>query len=161
VLVGLPGAGKSTVAHLLAATWGCASLDTDEMIATDVGCDASEFLRREGEPAFRERELVALRAALGQDAVVSTGGGVVTTEQARALLKGEVTIWLDGDDEVLVERLADGDRPLIGNDPISDLRRLRAQRAAWYGDVARAKVSSNATPLEVAREVMDAAKVTP
>lgn len=101
---------------------------------------AAQYLRSHGEDDFRRREVTALRAALATDAVVSTGGGIVVSEAARELLKGQVTLWLDCDDDVLLTRLDDGDRPLLGDEPAPALARLRRERGPWYREVARERV---------------------
>lgn len=153
VLVGLPGVGKSSVAQLVAAGWDCEAIDTDDVVAQQVGCTAAEFLRREGVQAFREAEVAALRRALDVGAVVATGGGVVETPEARAILRGENTLWLDVDDDVLVARLADGDRPLLTGDVHQALARLREVRAPFYRDVARERVCATGPAPDVAEEV--------
>ena len=143
VLVGLPGAGKTTVAGVIATRWGCECADTDDEIAATVGGVASQYLRREGEAKFRERELEALRAALERDAVVATGGGAVTMEAARTMLRDEVVVWLDCPDPVLLERMGDVDRPLLDGDPETALARLREERTRFFADVARARVDAS------------------
>ena len=148
VLVGLPGVGKSSIAQLVASSWACAAIDTDDLVAEKVGCKAAQYLRREGVAAFRAAELDALRRALESPAVVATGGGVVETPDARELLKSECTLWLDGDDDVLVDRLGDGDRPLLGVDARQALAHLRQARVPFYREVARQRVDATG-PLEV------------
>ncbi|HSN02070.1 MAG TPA: shikimate kinase [Acidimicrobiales bacterium] len=143
VLIGLPGSGKSTLARSLAADWGCDAVDTDEVLSASVGCSAAEFLRTKGEEAFRREEVAALGAALVADAVVATGGGVVVSSDARALLAAELTVWLDCEDKVLLERVAEGERPLLGADPATALARLRAEREGWYREVATLKVDTS------------------
>ncbi|MGC1419367.1 MAG: shikimate kinase [Acidimicrobiales bacterium] len=156
VLVGLPGVGKTTVARLLAVQWRCESIDTDDLLSDAVGCPAPEYLRREGVAAFRQAELTALREALRGDVVVATGGGVVTTPEARTILLNEVTLWLDCDDATLVPRLGGVERPLLGEDPMASLRRLRSEREAWYQEVARARVDASGDERDVAARVADA-----
>jgi len=156
VLVGLPGVGKSTVAREVARRWRCRAIDTDDLVAAQVGRPAGTYLRDEGEAAFRERELAALRDALESDAVVATGGGVVTTPEAREALRAAVTIWLDGADDVIVSRLDDVERPLLGAEPATALRELRRGREAWYREVARSRVDVAGTPDDVTARVLAA-----
>ena len=157
VLVGLPGVGKTTVARLVAAWWSCDVRDTDDVIATAVDCSCAQYLRSRGQEAFRHAELAALQSVLTSDAVVATGGGIVTIDAARDLLRGEMTLWLDCSDEVLLHRLAPGDRPLIGPDAAQSLQLLRHERDAWYRDVARARIDASGSVDEVAQRVRDTA----
>ena len=140
VLVGLPGVGKSTVGRALAERWGVDFVDCDEAFVDQWGESVQDVLRRDGESVFREREVHVLDQVLRTDAVVATGGGVVTTPQARSLLRAAPTLWLDAPDAVLVERVRDGDRPLLGDDPLEALARLRSQRSRFYADVARGHI---------------------
>lgn len=156
VLVGLPGTGKSTIARALAQRWGCPSADTDDVIALSLGRSAAEVLRGEGEVAFRAHELLALETALESDGVVATGAGVVSIEAARELLKSTTTIWLDCDDEVLEDRVGDGDRPLLGDNPRGSLARLRGERTPWYEEVSRARVDASGTLDDVIDRVVAA-----
>jgi shikimate kinase len=149
VLVGLPGVGKTTLARTLADRWNVDALDTDEILATNVDTSAAQYLRSEGEAAFRARELEALREALQSDAVVATGGGVVCTDAAREVLSTAFTLWLDTSDDVILTRLGDVDRPLLGDRPVEALEKLRREREAWYRDVSRARVDTAASLDEV------------
>ncbi len=108
VLVGLPGAGKTTLASVLAQHWDCEAIDTDEVLAIQVGVPAATYLREHGEEEFRLAELDALRTALASNAIVATGAGVVTTAPARTVLAKETVLWLDCDDETLDRALAQG-----------------------------------------------------
>lgn len=158
VLVGLPATGKTSVAEAVADAWHCAHVDTDALIGERLGCPAAQYLRLHGESAFRDQELEALREALRSDAVVSTGGGIVTTSLARSLLERERTYWLDCDVEVLMERLGEDDRPLLTDDPREALERLREQRVAWYQEVSRECIDASGTLEEVTERVLDAAQ---
>lgn len=147
VLVGLPGTGKTTVALALAELWRCDAVDTDDVLAAAVGKAASQYLRDEGEGAFRSRELEALRAALANetDGVIATGGGIVCTPAAREALGDEFTLWLDCDDDVILTRLSDVDRPLLAHGPAEALAMLRSERGEWYRAVSRARIDTSAT----------------
>ena len=156
VLVGLPGTGKSTLARALGEKWDCAVVDTDDAIALDVGVPAAQYLRENGETAFRERELEALRESLTTDGVVATGAGVVTIPEARDLLEAEFTVWLDCDDVIVLERVGDGERPLLGDDHAAALKDLRHRRESWYRQCARARVDSGGSLEDVVRQVLGA-----
>jgi shikimate kinase len=157
VLVGLPGVGKTTVARLLGDEWGCGAVDTDDLLREAVGIAAPEYLRREGLVAFRSAELAALEVALDGDQVVSTGGGVVTTSAARELLRAQVTLWLDCDDDVLAVRMGNVDRPLIGDNVAAALAQLRRERATLYAEVARTRVDASGQLSDVTKRARDAA----
>lgn len=162
VLVGLPGVGKTTTARALATYWRCDAIDTDDVIGEQVGKAPADFLREEGETDFRARELDALRAALSSDAVVATGAGVVTTSAARDLLETSIVFWLDSDDETLLLRVRDGERPLLGADHRQGLARLRAEREGWYESVSRVRVDASGSSDEVLRRVLvEVEKVAP
>jgi shikimate kinase len=69
-----------------------------------------------------------------------------------------VTVWLDCDDDVLLDRLGDVDRPLLDHDPDAALALLRAQRTPWYEEVSKVRVDASGSLDVVARTVMDQAK---
>jgi shikimate kinase len=156
VLVGLPGVGKTSVVRRLGSELACPAVDTDDVLSRAVGCPASEYLRREGEEAFRIAEVAALVEALDDDNVVATGGGVVTTITARELLAKQITFWLDCDDDVIVTRLGRVDRPLIDGDVEASLAALRRDRAAWYEEVSRARIDATGAVRDVAQRVREA-----
>lgn len=154
VLVGLPGVGKSTLAAALATQWRCVAVDTDDVIAENAGMSPAQLLREQGEAVFRQRELDALRTALESDGVVATGAGVVTTGEARDLLEKSFAVWLDCDEEELLSRVSDGERPLLGDDHRRGLAKLRSEREGWYQTVARVRVDASGTVEDVVQRVL-------
>lgn len=162
VLVGLPGVGKTTVAQALAQRWRCDALDTDDVLAAAVAMSAAQYLREFGEPHFRERELEALQSALENDAIVATGAGIVTSKRARELIAREFVVWLDVDDDTLLDRAALGERPLLGDDHAEGLTRLRREREEWYRESARVRVDAAGSLDDVLERIVEATReVTP
>lgn len=155
-LVGLPGAGKSTVAPLLAARLGWSAVDLDDEIAETSGRTPAEILEGDGEAAFRELELATLRSILRRrdPVVIACGGGLMTQEiAARLLLEECAVVWLDSPDHVLVERLGDAsNRPLLGGSAADAIPRLRARRASAH-QAAHVIIRSEETPEEVTSRI--------
>lgn len=147
-LVGLPGSGKSAVAGPLSARLGVTLIDLDANIAGAAGRSITQIFHDEGEAGFRARETRALRAALTDErgAVVSCGGGVVTVDLNRELLRGAVTVWLTAPLDVLRGRLARSatKRPLLGGDLGDRLSELAAEREPLYREVATFEVDVDA-----------------
>lgn len=137
VLVGLPGAGKTTIGRAAAAQAGLPFLDFDEEIEKRTGLSPSELFRQRGEPAFREEELVLSRELVGRHTiVVSPGGGWITQTAAREALRPQAwLVYLRVSPEVAAARLggAASKRPLLAQgDPVAALGRLLAARRGLY-----------------------------
>ena len=114
VLVGLPGAGKSSIGRRLAARLGCPFLDTDAEIEAAAGLPVSEIFARYGEAHFRdgERRVIA-RILAGPPVVLATGGGAFNDPRTRAAVRasGAVAVWLRCSLPALVRRIARRIRP--------------------------------------------------
>jgi shikimate kinase len=157
VLVGLPGVGKSTIGRALAAVLGVEFADVDDLIVARAGESCASLLRTRGEAAFRAVEASALAAALAdQDAgVVATGGGAVETASSRALLAdARFVVQLFAPPEVVLARLADGDRPLLEAPSIERLTSLIERRADYYGEVADAVIDASAPVDDVVAAIL-------
>jgi len=149
VLVGLMGAGKSTVGRRLAAALHLPFHDADQEIETAAGCSISDFFATYGEAAFRdgERKVIA-RLLKGPRHVLATGGGAFMDPTTRELIKAEgLSIWLRANIELLMERVAKRPtRPLLKNgDPRATMERLMAERYPIYAE-ADVTVDSNGGP---------------
>ena len=125
VLVGLPGAGKTTVARLLATALGLQVTDTDAEIRRRARMTVPEIFAKEGEEAFRVRETRALRAVLDSPApaqgVVALGGGAILRDENRALLRGRTVVHLAASPETAAAHVGDGTgRPLVAPEADSD-----------------------------------------
>lgn len=136
-LVGMMGAGKSSIGRRLAARLNVPFKDADAEIEAAAGCTISEIFERFGEPAFRagERKVIS-RLLTDPPHVMATGGGAFMDDATRATLKqNAVTIWLRAPVEVLLARTQRRDtRPLLRlGDPRETLERLLAERSPVYG----------------------------
>jgi shikimate kinase len=149
VLVGLMGAGKSTVGRRLARRLGLPFVDSDEEIERAAVHTIPEIFDRFGEASFRDGERRVLRRLIeGGPKVVATGGGAFMDSETRALiLKRCLAVWLDADAETLAARVARrGRRPLLaGKDPAAFLRELAAVRNPVYAE-AHLRIVSDAGP---------------
>lgn len=154
-LVGFMGAGKSTVGPILARELGTRFVDMDDVITAQAKMSVEEIFEREGEPGFRVREHDALESLQGTDAVVSCGGGVVTSPENRALLRDQGrVVWLRVSADVAFERASHGaGRPLLAEGRAGFDRRFE-DREALYAQVAELQVSTDEfTPARVAQEI--------
>ena len=148
VLVGLPGAGKSKVGHLLAERLCVDHIDTDALVVEREGRPIADIFATDGEAAFRVMETEAVADALTHDAVVSLGGGAAATPAVRELLSGHTVVYIDAPHEELVRRTASKThRPLLADDPSGTLARLRTEREPHYRSVATIVVESGSGPV--------------
>jgi shikimate kinase len=136
VLVGLMGAGKSSVGRRLAARLDLPFVDADQEIETAAGMTISEIFARHGEPAFRDGERRVITRLLGDPVhVQATGGGAFMDERTRAAIRERaISIWLRAELDELVRRVSRRtDRPLLkGSDPRTVMERLMAERYPVY-----------------------------
>ena len=138
VLVGLMGAGKTSVGRRLASRLGVAFVDADAEIETAAGCTIAELFETHGEAAFRdgERRVIA-RLLDDQPGVLGTGGGAFLDPETRAKVaeKG-ISVWLRADLDVLIARCARrNNRPLLWHgDPREILGRLIDERYPVYAE---------------------------
>ncbi|WP_404333550.1 shikimate kinase [Sphingomonas sp. MMS12-HWE2-04] len=149
VLVGLMGAGKTTVGRRLAQRMRLPFVDADHEIEAAAGMTISDIFERFGEPHFRdgERRVIA-RLIDGSPKIIATGGGAFLQEQTRALILDQsVAIWLDAEPAVLADRVRRRDtRPLLrGRDPQEILTELAGIRNPYYA-LAPIRVESVAAP---------------
>jgi shikimate kinase len=137
VLVGLMGAGKSTVGRRLARRLGVPFVDSDAAIEDAAGLSPAEVFERYGEKDFRdgERRLVARLVDEGRVSVIATGGGAYIDARTRALLNERaITVWLDAPVDILTERTSRRDTraQLRNGNPKATLERLADERRQAY-----------------------------
>lgn len=162
VLVGLMGAGKTTVGRVVAEQLGRPFVDSDAAIEAATGRTVREIWLDDGEPAYRAMESAALRDALADDApsVIAAAGGVVLSADNRAALAGPrtVVVWLTADVATLVRRAGrDDHRPLLDDDPGRAMLAMAAARDGLYREVADVTIDTAGRSLDaVAADVIAA-----
>lgn len=157
VLVGPPGAGKSTVGRLVADRLGLPFRDTDTDIEAAQGVPISEIFVDHGEEHFRALERGAVAAAVAEHSgVLALGGGAVLAQETRALLEGGPVAFLDTGVGAAAKRVGLArDRPVLALNPRAALHQLLEQRRPLYEQVARLVViTDERTPDEVADQVL-------
>ncbi|MEJ2870180.1 shikimate kinase [Actinomycetospora sp. OC33-EN08] len=146
VLVGPPGAGKSTVGHLLAHRWGVAFADTDALVESRAGRVIADIFTTDGEPVFRalEQETVA-EALAAHDGVLALGGGAVLAEATQQALAGHPVVLLSVGLAAGVRRTGlSTARPLLaGVNPRATFAALLAERLPVYRAVATHEVATD------------------
>jgi shikimate kinase len=156
VMVGAPGAGKTTIGQAVAALLGVPFTDTDALIEATAGKPIPEIFFDDGEAAFRELEVAAIGAALESlDGVLALGGGAVLNEHTRAALAAHTVVYLSVELPDAVKRVGLGaGRPLLSVNPRATLRYLLDQRRPLYAEVATHTIATDARePAEIAAEV--------
>ena len=160
VLIGIMGAGKSSVGRCLQRLAGLARFDTDEMVAAQFGISIPEIFATHGEERFRDAETEELRTlAPDRPAIVVTGGGIVLRRQNVDLLKRLGTVvWLTADEATLFERASRRtDRPLLQNEnPRASFSDLVRNRRPLYAAAADFEVDTSfLTHDKIADEILD------
>jgi shikimate kinase len=161
LLIGMMGAGKSTVGRMIAERLQWPYVDSDEEVERRTGMTVPQIFAKKGEPAFRAEEAHALDEAATSDGpvVVSVAGGAVLDADNRARIRqAGLVVWLRAEVSTLAQRVGAGaGRPLLGDDPQAALSRLYLERAPLYRDLADLTVDvDQSTPAEVADRVLAA-----
>ncbi len=158
VLVGPPGAGKSTVGRAAAERLGVGFRDTDDDVVAATGSTIADLFVTHGEEHFRALEREAVAAALREhEGVLSLGGGAVQSEQVRRALQGHEVVFLNvGLADAFTRTGMNRDRPLLAINPRAVLREMLAARLPLYREVARREVTTDGrSPEEVLAEVLE------
>lgn len=156
-LVGMMGAGKTTVGRWLAGELGYRFMDTDQSIERVAGQKISEIFAQAGEERFRQLESQVLAEICAyKNLSVATGGGIVLRPENWGYLHHGIVVWLDVPAPQLYTRLRDDTaRPLLQTgDPLTTLQGIADQRQKFYAQ-ADVRVEAGAAPDVVGRRVIE------
>jgi shikimate kinase len=158
VLVGVPGAGKTTVGRALAERLGVGFRDTDADVEQRAGRPIPDIFVQSGEPEFRRLESAAVARALAEhDGVLALGGGAVGDPATRRLLEGRTVVWLRVGLAAAAQRAGlSGARPLLMGNVRAQLKALMEARAPLYAQVATAVVDTDQLGVDAAVEAISA-----
>jgi shikimate kinase len=162
ILIGPPGAGKSTVGMLLAALLGIGYTDTDTVIEQQAGKPVGDIFIQDGEQEFRALERAAVAQCVGSHrGVLGLGGGAVLDPGTQQLLAGQRVVYLQTGFAAAAHRVGlDTPRPLLAINPRARLKELLEQRLPVYQALAwLTVVTDDRDPQEVADEIAAAAAI--
>ena len=158
VMVGMMGAGKSSIGKRLAARLGIPFADADAAIEEAAGMSIADMFVAHGEPSFRSGETrVIARLLENGPQVLATGGGAFVNPETRARIQEKgISVWLKADMEVLLRRVKRRDnRPLLKNDdPETTLTNLLAAREPYYSQANLAVVSRDVPHEIIVEEIV-------
>jgi shikimate kinase len=161
LLMGMMGAGKTTIGHALSTRTGWLYLDNDELVRRATGIETREVFDELGVEAMRRAESAALTVALtvATPVIAGVAGGVVEDPADRARLRaGGFVVWLRARIDTLAARVGSGEgRAWLQPDPRAALQKLYDGRAALYAEAASFVVDvDDLTPDEVAARILEA-----
>ena len=163
VLVGMMGAGKSSVGRKLGGRLGLAFVDADTKIEEAAGMSIPDIFETRGEAEFRSGEArVIARLLEGGPQVLATGGGAYMNADTRALIRAKaVSVWLKADFEVLMKRIKRRtDRPMLKTaDPAATLRQLMDVRYPVYAEADITVESREVLHEVIVEEILDRLRV--
>ena len=162
VLIGLPGAGKTTVGRLLAEKLQAGFVDIDTLLIRREGKPIGMIFAEKGEAAFRELERDAMETALKQEpAVIAPGGGWAVQQGVLAGAKlNAFVVYMRTRAETAAQRAApEGTRPLlVGDDPLARMRALLKEREGTYREAHETVDTDRKSPAQVAQELFSLAQ---
>jgi len=159
VLVGMMGAGKSSIGRRLAQRLGVSFVDADAEIEAAAGMTIAEIFVSYGEPYFRSGEQrVIARLLEGGPQVLATGGGAYMNAETRAAIAAKgISIWLKAEFDVLMKRVkrrATADRPMLQGDPSQRIRQLMDERYPVYAEADMTVMSRDVAHDAIVNEII-------
>jgi shikimate kinase len=162
VLIGMMGAGKTSVGRALANLMSVPFFDSDAEIESAAGCSVAQIFSDYGEAEFRRMEREVTARLLERDScLLSLGGGAFMDEQTRARIKQKAfSVWLRVEPEILLKRvLRHGNRPLLKGAPKQKLEQLLSEREPIYAGADLVAFCDDRPVGENARQIMLAIQV--
>ena len=158
VLVGMMGAGKSSIGRRLAQRLGLSFVDADAEIEAAAGMTIAEIFARDGESYFRSGEARVIARLLDQGPqVLATGGGAFMNGETRASIRQKgISVWLKADFEVLMRRVKrrSADRPMLQGDPAERVRHLMDERYPVYAEADTLVMSRDVPHETIVNEIV-------
>tara|TARA_B100000123_G_scaffold272211_1_gene254079 strand:- start:7634 stop:8134 length:501 start_codon:yes stop_codon:yes gene_type:complete len=157
-LVGFMGAGKTTVGMELAKKLNYKLIDTDHSIENDQSREIKDIFSEDGELFFRNLETLKLKELINvENAIISTGGGIILKDENRSILNNLFTIYLKADFENIFNRIKqDTSRPLLlTDDPYNTAKDIFKSRQSVYESFKIHVCTDNKTPHQVVEEIIN------
>ena len=157
-LVGFLGAGKTTVGIELAKKLSYKLIDTDQSIENDQSRKIKNIFSEDGEPFFRNLETLKLKELINEEnAIISTGGGIILKDENRSILNDLFTIYLKADFENIFNRIKqDTSRPLLlTDDPYNTAKDIFKSRQSIYESFKLHVCTDNMSPQQVVDEIIN------
>ncbi|MGX7031121.1 shikimate kinase [Vagococcus zengguangii] len=161
VLVGFMGSGKSSVAQALSQQTSLPVVDLDRLIETTTGQTIPTIFSTQGEREFRHIETTCLRQVINMPAIISTGGGIVLSEENRHILKAsfKTVVWLQADFDTYYKRITEdkqNSRPIANQSSKNDLAKIEQERRVLYEAVADVVIDvSKLTVNQIASQMLE------
>src|SRR5438477_7217193 len=159
VLVGMMGAGKSSIGRRLAQRLGVGFVDADAEIEAAAGMTIAEIFATYGEPYFRsgEQRVIARLLESGPQVLATGGGAFMNAETRTAIRQKAVSVWLKAEFDVLVRRVkrrATADRPMLQGDPAQRIRHLMDERYPLYAEADVTVISREVSHEIIVNEII-------
>ena len=152
------GAGKTTVGIELAKKLSYKLIDTDQSIENDQSRKIKDIFSEDGEPFFRNLETLKLKQLINEEnAIISTGGGIILKDENRLILNNLFTIYLKADFENIFNRIKqDTSRPLLlTDDPYNTAKDIFKSRQSIYESFKVHVCTDNMSPQQVVDEIVN------
>lgn len=160
ILIGMPGCGKTTIGKILAKKLKLEFVDADDELVRIEGREPNEIFATDGEGYFRKAETECLKKILGKNRVISTGGGVVVTEENHRIIKesDSVTVFIDRPPELIMGDVKTSTRPLLA-DGKERIMKLYSERYDKYVSLCDIRIENVGTIDDIVSGILYEVKI--